>query len=44
MLAFDAPIPPSLNLGVDLFVEVRHRARAHTRTPERFGDVLHPSD
>ena len=44
MLAFDAPIPPGLNLGVDLLVEVRHRARAHMRAPERLGDVLHPSD
>jgi len=31
MLAFDAPVPPSLDLGVDLLVEVGHRARAHTR-------------
>src|ERR1700675_4793876 len=28
MLAFDAPVPPSLDLGVNLLVEVRHRARA----------------
>jgi hypothetical protein len=44
MLAFDAPVPPSLDLGVDLLVEVRHRARAHPRAPERFRDVLHPPD
>ena len=34
MLAFDAPIPPRLDFGVDLRVEVRHRARAHPRAPE----------
>ncbi len=33
MLAFDAPVPPSLDLGVDLLIEVRHRARAHPRAP-----------
>src|SRR4051812_36437866 len=42
MLAFDAPIPPRLDFGVDLLVEVRHRARTHPRAPEGFGDVLHP--
>ena len=42
MLAFDAPHPPRLDFGVDLLVEVRHRARAHPRAPEGFGDVLHP--
>ena len=41
MLAFDAPVPPSLDLRVDLLVEVGHRARAHPRAPERFRDVLH---
>ena len=44
MLAFDAPVPPGLDLGVDLLVEVRHRARAHPRAPQRLGDVLHPPD
>jgi len=44
MLAFDAPVPPSLDLGVDLLVQVRHRARAHPGAPERLRDVLHPSD
>src|SRR4051812_686424 len=29
VLAFDAPVPPSLDLGVDLLIEVRHGARAH---------------
>src|SRR6202051_1676958 len=44
MLAFDAPVPPSLNLGVDLLVQVGHRARAHTRAPERFRDIFHAPD
>jgi hypothetical protein len=35
----DAPVPPSLDLGVDLFVEVGHCARAHPRPPQSFGDV-----
>src|SRR4029077_6975625 len=43
MLAFDASVPPSLDLGVDLLVEVGHRARAHPRTPQRFSDVFHAS-
>jgi hypothetical protein len=43
MLAFDAPVPPSFDLGVDLLVEVGHRARAHPRAPQRFSDVLHAS-
>src|SRR5579862_1486974 len=42
MLALDAPVPPGLDLGVDLLVEVRHGARAHSRAPQRFGDVFHP--
>src|SRR3954468_20053537 len=42
MLAFDALVPPSFDLGVDLLVEVRNRARAHPRAPEGFGNVLHP--
>src|SRR5271156_3800361 len=43
MLAFDAAVPPSLDLGVDLLVEVRHRARAHPRAPQGFGNVLNPT-
>src|SRR3954466_12468627 len=43
MLAFDALVPPSFDLGVDLLVEVRNRARAHPRTPEGLGNVLHPT-
>src|ERR1700729_589588 len=34
MFAFDAPVPPRLDLGIDLLVEVRHRARAHPRAPQ----------
>jgi hypothetical protein len=37
-----APVPPGLDLGVDLLVEVRDRAWANPRAPEGFGDVLHP--
>src|SRR5258708_32388675 len=43
MLTLDAGVPPSLDLGVDLFVEVGHCARAHPRPPQSFGDVLHPT-
>ena len=43
MLTLDAAVPPSLDLGVDLFVEVGHCARAHPRPPQSFGDVLHPT-
>jgi hypothetical protein len=42
MLAFDAPVPPSLDLGIDLLVQVPHRARAHPGAPERLRDVLYP--
>src|SRR4029079_8747755 len=41
-LPFDPPVPPSLDLDVDLPVEVRHRARTYSRAPERLGDILHP--
>src|SRR4249919_1372833 len=41
MLPFDPPVPPSLDLDVNLLVEVRHRARAYSRAPERLGDILH---
>ena len=44
MLTFDPPVPPGLDLGVDLLVEVRDRAWAHPRAPERLGDVLHASN
>ena len=33
MLALDPPVPPSLDLGVDLLVQVRHRARADAGSP-----------
>src|SRR6266567_8050343 len=42
MLTFDPPVPPGLDLGVDLLVEVRDRAWAYPRAPEGLGDVLHP--
>src|SRR3954468_16403597 len=42
MLPFDPPVPPSLDLDVDLLVEVRHRARAYSRAPEPLGDILPP--
>src|ERR1700722_8491098 len=38
------PVPPSLDLGVDLLVQARHRARADTGAPQRLGDVLDPAD
>ena len=44
MLAFDAAVPPCLDLGGDLLVEVGHRARAHPRAPEYLGNVLHSPD
>jgi len=44
MLALDPPVPPSLDLGVDLLVQVGHRARADTGAPQRLGDVLDPAD
>src|SRR6478609_2521065 len=44
MLALDPPVPPGLDLGVDLLVQVRHRARADTGAPQRLRDVLDPAD
>jgi hypothetical protein len=44
MLALDPPVPPGLDLGVDLLVQVRHRARADTGAPQRLGDILDPAD
>jgi len=43
VLSFDPPVPPLVDLGVDLLVEVAHRPRAHPRAPQRLGDVLHPA-
>src|SRR5829696_6606646 len=40
MLSFDWPVSPRLDLGIDLLVEVRSRARADPRAPERFCYVL----
>ena len=42
MSALDRPVPPGLDLPVDLLVEVGYRCRAHSRAPQRLGDVLHP--
>src|ERR1700721_3891375 len=44
MLALDPPVPPGLELGVDLLVQVRHRARADAGAPQCLGDVLDPAD
>ena len=44
MLALDRPMAPGFDLGVDLLVQVGHRARADPGAPQRFGDVLHPPD
>ena len=44
MLARDRPFPPGRNLGVNLLIEVGDRPRAYPRTPQGFGDVLHPPD
>ena len=43
MLAFDAPVAPSFDLGVDLLVEVGHRAWAYPCAPQRLGDVFDPA-
>ena len=40
MLAFDGPVPPGLDLPINLLVEVRHRRRRNPRPPQRFRDVL----
>src|SRR5690606_12354932 len=39
-VALDRAIAPSLDVPIDLLVEPRHRARAHPRAPQRFGDVF----
>jgi hypothetical protein len=44
MLAFDAPVPPSLDLRVDLIVQIGNRARAHPRAPEQLRDVIPPPE
>ena len=40
MLASIRRFPPGLDLGVDLLVQVRHRARADAGAPQRLRDVL----
>ena len=44
MSALNGLMPPSLDLRINLLVEVRHRRRADPRSPKGFGDVLDPSD
>jgi hypothetical protein len=44
VLALDPPVPPGLDLGVDLLVQVRHRARTDTGAPQCLGDVLDSTD
>ena len=43
MIPLDLAMPPFFDLGVDLLVQVRHRARRHPRAPQRLGDVLDPA-
>ena len=40
VLLVDRPTPPGFDSPVDLLVQLADRARAHTRTPQRLGDVL----
>jgi hypothetical protein len=44
MLARDGTVPPDIDLGVDLLVQVRDRGRAHSGAPKGFGDILHTPD
>jgi hypothetical protein len=44
MLARDGTVPPDIDLGVDLLVQVRDRGRAHPDPPKGFGDILHTPD
>jgi hypothetical protein len=41
-LAFDRPVAPGLDVGVDLLVQPRHRSRTDPGSPQRLGDVFHP--
>ena len=41
--AFDRPVPPGLDVLVDLLVELADRRGADLGAPQRFGDVLHPA-
>ncbi len=41
MRSRDRPIAPGFDRGIDLLVQIRHRARAYPRAPQRLGDVFH---
>jgi hypothetical protein len=41
MISLDWAISPSVDVGVDLLVQLAHRARANPRAPQGFGDVFH---
>ena len=40
VVAFDRPVAPSLDLHVDLLVQLADRARADSRAPQGFGNVF----
>lgn len=40
MVPFERPVPPGLDLRVDLLVQLAHCARPDPRAPRRFGDVF----
>lgn len=44
MLGRDGTVPPDIDLGVDLLVQVRDRGWAHTGTPQRLCNVLYAPD
>ncbi|GGI31287.1 hypothetical protein GCM10010987_63670 [Bradyrhizobium guangdongense] len=44
MLVLDPAIPPCLDLGIDLLVQVRHCARADPGAPQRLRDVFDPAN
>ena len=41
VVALDRPLPPGLDVPVDLLVQLADRRGADLRTPQRLGDVLH---
>ncbi len=43
MRALDRTVPRVLDLGIDLFIEVRYRARADPRAPQGLRNILHPA-
>ena len=44
MFALDGPVPPGVDVGVDLLVQLAHGAGADPCAPQRLRDVLHPTD